>query len=293
MARECQCQGSVIQVDQQTASVTLHGLQERGNRWQLSPTRLCDLPPRADHVHACEVAEDSCSGVHLPFILVTHRLGASQLASGRTCTHEFLACNINADGRGGNLESHGRFDVPKPCLPDDATSYLILDGPTVVWSEGAQIHFACSTAENSGSMIQQSFSTQDRMFIGEAAKSGAEFSVARFWAFNWLREENDAGNTLLLFVRVSPVSAWNEDEEDMEVETCMSADSPLRFWMCLQVADVSQSSGLQITRLPDSLIPSDYGFIASCVALNRSFLSTIPETLSQSSSSLSAPLISK
>ena len=271
MARECQWQGNVVQVDQQTASVTLYGLQEQGHQWQLSPTRLCNLPLRADHVQACEVAEDFSSGVRVPFVLITHRLGASQLASGRACTHELLVCNVNADGRGGNLESYSRFNVPKSYLPDDAASYVILDRPTVVWSEGAQIHMACSTATNPGSMLQQSFGIQDRMFIGEAAESGTEFSVGCFWAFNWLGNGTNAGNTLLLFIRVSPVSAWNENQGDMEVETRVSADSPHQFWLCLQVVAVSESGDLQVTRLSDSLVPSDYGFIATCIALNRSY----------------------
>ena len=264
-----QWQGNVVLVDQQTASVTLHGLQKQGHQWQFSPTKLCNLPVRVDQAITCEVMEDSGLGIRVPFFLITHQLGASQLASGRTCTHELLVCN-DTDGSGGNVESYSRFDVPKSCLPDDGTSYQILDGPTVVWSEGARIHLARSTAKNPHTIVQQSFSAQTQTFIGAAATSGTKFSVGCFWAFDWPQNETDASNTLLLFIRVLPEPAWNGDQEDMEVDTHTSVDTT-RFWLCLQVAAVDDSPGLQITLLPDSLIPNDYGFIATSVALHRSF----------------------
>ena len=236
------------------STFTLHDLQRRASQWELSPSRVCQLPHNVDTASACGLALDCSRGIQSPFVLVTPTLSASQLLSGETIPHVFLTYNADQS----RLFDHSQFDVPRLQLPDD-DNYSILDGPTVLWKEGSTVHLTCSSNSGAEFVIQHSIDTQ--MFVCGAADG--ETTVHSFWAFNWNRSTSTGGNTILLFIRVHCMQPVRKRG------TTVTALPSQYTWLCLLVA--VENFELKINPLqPDSFIPSDYGCIATCITPHKS-----------------------
>ena len=229
------------------SSFSLHALQKEGGQWRFAPGNAFELSSGA--VVASKVAYYRTSGKQAPFLLVKHH--ACQLVSDGAETHELLRYDT------GCLTKHSQFEIAKSQLPEKE-SYCILDGPSVIWSERATIHLSFTSAEETNFMTRHSVNVQ--MFCnGGFTSSGME--IDKFWALDWNENEDGTVSTaILLLIRLESHSTG---------QTFMQTNFETHDWLLLLVT-LQGDADLQIERLPDvSLIPSDYGCIATCIAPHR------------------------
>ena len=236
--------GNVGLVGHLRNSFSLHGLQKEGGQWGFAPGKVFDLSSGA--VVASKVAYCHSSGKQAPFLLVKHHAFQDG-----TETHELLRYDT------GCLTKHSQFEIAKFQLPEKE-SYCILDGPSVIWSEAANIHLGFTSAENTNYITRHSVNV--RMFCNGGFAS-SEMEINKFWAIDWNENEDGTVSTaVLLFIRLESHSA---------AQTFMKTSSETHDWLLLLVT-LQEDADLQIERLPDeSLIPSDYGYIATCIAPHR------------------------
>lgn len=225
-------------------SFSLHGLQKEGSQWRFAPGKVFNLSSGA--VVASKVAYCCSSGKQAPFLLVKHHAFQDG-----TETHELLRYDT------GCLTKHSQFEIAKFQLPEKE-SYCILDGPSVIWSKAANIHLGFTSSEKTNCITRHSVNV--RMFCNGGFAS-SEMEINKFWAIDW--NENEDGTALtavLLFIRLESHSAG---------QTFMKNSSETHNWLLLLVT-LQEDADLQIERLPDeSLIPNDYGYIATCIAPHR------------------------
>lgn len=237
--------GSVGLVGQLRSSFSLHGLQKEGGQWRFAPRNVFKLSSGA--VVANKVAYCRTSGKQAPFLLVKRHAFQRDEAE----THELLRYDA------GCLTKHSQFEIAKSQLPEKE-SYCILDGPSVIWSEGANIHLSFTSAEETNFMTRHSVNVQ--MFCNGGFTS-SRMEIDKFWAIDWNENEDGTASTaILLLIRLESHSTG---------QTFMLTDSETHDWLLLLVT-LQGDADLQIEPLPDVLlIPSDYGCIATCIAPHR------------------------
>ena len=256
-----QWRGKVASVD---SSFTLYELQKLDENWQFISTGAVALSQGAvpRDIKSYGVAFDNIHGVCSPFLLMTY-------GQSRSCN---LLIFDHADGQ---LKTYGRFESSHSGRGGEGWGFtssrdvLIMDGPTVVWSENGYIHLACCNPSHQSlplTMVKgtvQLKAERNARDLLEASDGGMK--IDRLWAFDgWAdgsSEESDI--TLLLFLSVT----WQGNMESVEGKVGETSQ-----WLSLLLTwAVSADSTPQVKYLdPDSLIPSDYGCIATCIALHSS-----------------------
>ncbi len=258
-------------------SLRLHKLQNCDHQWQFEVAKAVAMPPGVGEVSACGVAFDQIQGVRVPFLAVTYKGCPSNL------TNELLMF----DHTSGQLETYGQFKAVTAKRKgkgrrkgggigrDSELGFLVLDGPTIVWSEGACVHLANCDVSSSRSrsetgppaMVEK---TVDLMRLdgyqsgGLATGSGDDGRprVDRLWGFNWWgggsHEDLKVETMILLFLSLTQQGSKG------------SSSSDDTHWLTLLVTHTaSAGSDPQVDYLhPDSLIPTDYGRIATCISLH-------------------------
>ena len=230
--------GSVGSVGRLRDSFTLHGMQKENSQWRFSPKKALVL--ESGVVAASQVVHCRSHGMPAPFLLVEHHpISGTKMFQ--------LVRYVAADG--GCFMKHGHFEFAKPQLPNNI-DFRILNGPSVVWSEGTNIHLACTGAQGLNHMTLHSLNVQETI--------KQKMKIDKFWAFDWDQNECEDDTTILLFIRVQSCTAEEENGDT-------GLDKMSHDW--LQLLITVQDTDLQMEHLPDSsLIPSDYGCIATCIA---------------------------
>lgn len=195
---------------------------------------------------ACKSIVDSSSGWKTPHLLVTHAPQQNRVL------HEILACDSNGLFEPCEL----KFEVERGTLSEER-SYDLLDGPTVVWTEGTYVHMV------RGARMEQEVSIDLRTTAPEVKVE----RIGRLWCVTSI-DENDRSCVLLLMQLLLK-----------ETDHHLTEFGTARKWMCLEVqlqeANLSLNfdplvvSGTKACRVPD-VIPSDYGCVATCVAPHKS-----------------------
>ena len=245
----CGWQGSVITVKRDSGQVRVETLSHTYDKYQAKTSKASHNLPlsKSSKCLKCEAITDLCTGWTAPHLLVSH-VPAPQALS---YTHELLAYS---PGDGVFTEQGLLFEVDEDDLPTETDGegegYHLLDGPTVLWKQGATVHIVhgpnleqvCVTVRRPGVAVER----VRKMWCvqGRAGGGGSE-----------------GGNVcvLLMLQLVLKEGGGNRYREFGE-----------REWMCLEVTlkDGSRQMDcfqtLEAKRIPN-LIPADYGYIASCV----------------------------
>lgn len=237
---QCQWLGSVGSVGRLRDSFTLYGMQKEDSQWRFAPKKALEL--ESGVVAASKVVHCHSHGMPAPFLLVEHQPRSD------TKTFELLRY-VAVDG--GCFVKHTQFEFAKSRLPD-GIDFCILNGPCVMWSEGTNIHLACTGAQGLNHMTLHSLNVQENF--------REKMKIDKFWAFDWNQNEHEASAMSLLFIRVQSCSAGEENREP--IETGLENVSP--DWLLLLIT--MQEPDLQVEHLSDSsLVPRDYGCIATCI----------------------------
>ena len=180
---------------------------------------------------ALEVVLDQLDGLYAPFLLTRRSL--SHPAVEKTCTHQLWKYSTFRKA----LHFHDTFEAP---ILELGESCHIMDGPVVLWTEGDKLHLQTSARH-----LALNLRTYSQF------PPTAPLAVTAFWAFGHPRDDEMA----LLFVQTEDIGC--------------SPGAPVaeREWLCLE----AKVNGLDAELVPASkFIPSDYGLIATCIALHRS-----------------------
>lgn len=179
---------------------------------------------------ALEVVLDQLDGLYAPFLLT--RSSLSLPAFEKACTHElwkYSACRKA-------LHSYDTFEAP--VLQQRDHRYQLMDGPVVLWTEADKLHI--QTSARHLALNLRTYSLLPPMW---------SLTVTAFWAFGHPRDNE----MTLIFVQTEACS-------------CLGAPATEREWLCLE----AKVNGLGAELVPaNRFIPSDYGLVASCIAVHR------------------------
>lgn len=188
----------------------------------------------------CENILDSHTGWRAPHLLVVTHTPQHR----NFITYELLACDPSGSSEPCGLQ----FAVKTSDLPISDECYHLLDGPTVVWSQGRRVHIV------HGENLEQ-----DSVDLPTIAPHLNLEKIEKIWCIPSLDE--DMYPSILLLVQLQPKEAdYNRDFGALD-------------FICLLVrlhGDKSSwnSKGIKVVRVPD-VVPLDYGCIATCVASHR------------------------
>ena len=195
------------------------------------------LSPAFKAALTCRTVLDCSTGWRCPHLLVAHAPLQGLI------THELLVCNSKGFFEACEL----KFAVKKREVPLDG-GYHLLDGPTMVWQQGLCVHIVC------GEKLEH-----EVVDILTLVPSNHEVEKIRnLWCVP--DRDQDGRPSILLMLQLQ----------------LKEADYPREFgdldWMCVRAQlhkdAVWESSGVKAVRVA-SVIPSDYGCIATCVIALR------------------------
>lgn len=195
----------------------------------------CTAPIRLNIARDCvpltlEVVLDQLDGLYAPFLLT--RSSVPLPAVEKACMHQlwkYSACRKA-------LHSYDTFEAPV-FQPRDHR-YQLMDGPVVLWTEADKLHIQTSARH-----LALNLRTYSQL------PPTWSLAVTAFWAFRHPRDDEMA----LVLVQT-------------EAYSCLGAAATEQEWLCLE----AKVNGLGAELVPaDSFVPSDYGLVASCIALHR------------------------
>ena len=226
--------GTVLTCRAGGRAVTLHTLHEKDGSWQFQsipgPPLNCE-----SHVIACQTALDSSLGITVPFLATCRPDNGSEVAI-------YSLRDLSTDK--SHLTCRGTLHVP-----DYSASLIILNGPTVVWSQQNTVFIARQNMK-SMSLTSRSCFTQQEILLNQFTNCVS--SIEQMWSFD------SSDDTVLLFIRQSATSTEERGAEP--------------HWNCLSLwRDGDHGAGELSARLLPSqyYVPSDYGCIATCMTVHR------------------------
>ena len=229
--------------------LTLRELGEREGRWHFT---CVDVASPAELVVGvvCSwgVALDAEEGTETAFLL-TH----SRLSSEPDRLHRLLSF----DHGSREVSSFSKFIAQGEHPPASGAGFLILDGPTVLWSQGDLIRY-----------VRGRSSEPVTLSLG---CGGGSAVVERLWGFNWSHgtSSDDAGRVLLLVrshVREGAGPGSREEAGPDSKEGAGPGGRGAMQWSCWQLGFTER--GVAVKQLPpSSCIPPEYGILATSISM--------------------------
>ena len=224
--------GSLVTTRGDNTSLVVHTLREVGNVWRFEPSPGPPLAPAGSkrHVIACRTVLDMSQGVRVPCIATRGYEDSTEV--------EILAFSGLQDY--SELTSHG---VVRVSATDNELH--LLSGPAVVWGEEDAVYLGLRGEEHS----RPTSFTHHGIMLKKFTSSTTSLMVDKLWSFDC------PDGTVMLFVRLilSPTSQDTKGGLD---------------WLCLSLVVNGNGGEVDVKALPsDHYIPSDYGYIATCIAV--------------------------
>lgn len=223
--------GSLVSSSGDNTSLVVHTLRQRENVWlfQSSPGPPLAAAGSKRQVIACRTVLDVSQGVRVPCIATREFNYSSEV--------EILAFSGLQDC--SLLTSCGGVHV----LAADHELHL-LNGPAVVWGERDAVYLGLRGVESSKSTF-----IQHEIMLSKFTSHTASHVVDKLWSFDC------PDNTVMLFVRLM-LSRSSQHEEG-----CVD-------WLCLSLVVNGDGEEVDVEVIPSHhCIPSDYGYIATCIAV--------------------------
>ena len=251
-----------MSVDQDKNLLDLYALRKQGatGKWVLNRELGESLEATGDKagcIRACDVVVDERSGTRSLFLMFTQPQKSPTSASGQETTIYRL---LTYSSPRRKLLHYGE-EVPAAVSAKDATRVWILDGPTVVWTEGCQLQVMYPDSDHSHKTLRQTYNLEN--LISDHFRL---VKVVDLWPFLWTDEsvnsfDVNCSSLLIVFLKLK-----------VAAEAITSSDGPsVVEWVCLQVR-LGSVQGLTVKLLQESLfIPRDYGCISTCVALHKGY----------------------
>lgn len=247
MGMRCCCEwlNRLITVNRSSKIITTQRLtqtQANNRRYGLQLLEESQNLPEFYNCLTCSIILDSCTGWRAPHLLVV--AGKSQHEN--LVTHELLACVANGSFEPCCLE----FAVKRDDLPSSGECYHLLDGPTVVWHKGTCVHVV------HGENLERDSVDLTRLVLHTKVEK-----IENMWCFSSTDEDGYSLVLLLLQLQLRDAPDFQREFGNMDF-ICLEVRLQEDTLLC--------SSGFKVLQVP-SVIPSDYGCMATCVASHKRF----------------------
>ena len=253
----CEWRGRLAAVDRESKLLRLFSLRQRGGQWVLHQEAEDTLESSSsstssdDGLQACQVVLDAKRGTKRLFI------SSLQRRSNGHCSCCLLVCSQSE----GRLVEYGRCQSQHPTTSgiggQGIRSISLLDGPIVVWTEGKLLQVAY-TPVHTQEMAMQAHNLEGLLSDGYKLKS-----VDNAWSFLWPQEINSSSvensSVIVAFLKLKVIAEASATDSESVTE-----------WVCLQVKLHPQSLRVKLLQVSE-YVPHDYGCIATCVAVHKSY----------------------
>ena len=257
--------GYLVSIDQDKNQLDLYALRQQGalGKWSLNRELGEPLMKTTTNAgcttRACEVVVDERSGTRNLFLMLSQSQqpsGPLVSAAGEQETTVYRLLMYSTSRR--KLLHYGEVLAG---ISAEVSKLSILNGPTVVWTDGCQLQVIHPDSEHSHKMQRQTYNLEN--LISDHFRL---VKVMELWPFLWTDETTENSYDLnyssqfIVFLKLKVAS-----------EVASSIGQSITEFVCLQVK-LSCLQGLAIKLLREStLIPRDYGCISTCIALHKSY----------------------